>query len=98
MRLIINILMVLSTLIAIFMIGCLIFGLTNDGFTGGDGMAILAFQLYGYLGSVGAILLGGISYAMGKKVDPQSTKPGKWGIALGIIGLLTLGAMMVSFG
>ena len=94
MRIIVNILLCLSALFAVLVIGSLIYGVVIDDFGEGRGMTILVFELLGGLGSVGAILFGGISYAMGKKLNPQATGIGKTGVAFGVIGLATLAVML----
>lgn len=73
------------------MIGYLIYGLVTDGFSDGRGMAILVFQALGAVASIATLLFSGIGFAMNR---PARTGFAKIGALIGVLGLVTLGAMM----
>ena len=93
MRTFLNVLMAISALIAVFMIGILIYGLATDGFSNGRGMAILIFVLWGAIASAATLVLGGVNWAMGRKTEQANTGFAKFGMGLGFLGLLVLGVM-----
>lgn len=94
MRIVINILLGLSSLFAVLVIASFIYGLATDGFSNGAGMAILFFQLWGFIGSVAAGVLGRISWVMSRNAEGASTLYGKIGVGIGIAGVLILVLML----
>ncbi|MGI9405723.1 MAG: hypothetical protein ACR2O4_05080 [Hyphomicrobiaceae bacterium] len=93
MRTFVNVLMVISALVAAVMIGNLIYGLATDGFSDGRGMAILVLMLWGAIAAAVTFLLGGLSWALGRKSEPASTGLGRAGMGFGFLGLAVLGVM-----
>ena len=96
MRILVNILALLGVIIAVFMVGSLYLGLMSDGFSGGRGMAVLFFQLWGAIGSVVAILFGFIGRRMDRRVPLPAGRIANTSVAVGLVcGLLLFAAPFV---
>jgi len=84
----VNVLMTVSALAAAFFLGNMAYGAATD--ISGMGMSLLLFQFMGAIASAATLALGGVSWAMGRKIEPAETRYGKFGVFLGVIGLVAL--------
>ncbi|MEM1193195.1 MAG: hypothetical protein AAGH42_07350 [Pseudomonadota bacterium] len=91
MRFVFILLTGLAALLALFTVGLTVGGVLGDA-SGPDGMALLAFQLYGALTSLVSLILGVLGLVF---LNEKPRRIPVFAIVAGGAGLLALGGMMM---